>query len=182
MWGDATQLTQLFQNLIANAIKFRQPATPPQISIGVRQVNLATQVGRYSNLLSPPATGDLNTASTASAWCFTIVDNGIGIEAQYRERIFEIFRRLHSRSDYPGTGVGLAICKKIVERHGGKIWVESCDRRTQQTASDPDALRLTVADDKSYALSYNDRGSVFSFIIPEVGSNPPQHDDKPPHH
>jgi PAS domain S-box-containing protein len=181
VWGDATQLTQLFQNLIANAIKFRQPETPPQIAIGVRQINLAAQVGRHHNLLGSSATGDLNPAATGSAWCFSIVDNGIGIAAQYRDRIFEIFRRLHSRIDYPGTGVGLAICKKIVERHGGKIWVESRDRRTQQTASDP-AARLSVDDENGCALSYDDRGSVFSFIIPEVGSNPLQHDDKPPHH
>jgi PAS domain S-box-containing protein len=177
VWGDATQLTQLFQNLIANAIKFRQPDTPPQISIGVRRVDLATQ--RHGNLLGSPSTGEL---STASAWCFSIVDNGIGIEAQYRDRIFEIFRRLHSRIDYPGTGVGLAICKKIVERHGGKIWVESRAEHTQQTESDPGTPPLVVGYSNSYGLSYNDRGSVFSFIIPEVGSNPPQHDDKPPHH
>jgi PAS domain S-box-containing protein len=104
-WGDATQLTQLFQNLIANAIKFRG-ASPPQIHIGVRAIN-------------PP------DPTIPSKCCFSVADNGIGIESEYLGRIFAIFQRLHSRATYPGTGIGLAICKKIVERHGGKIWVES---------------------------------------------------------
>ncbi len=106
IWGDRTQLTQLFQNLIANAIKFRG-AAPPQIHIGVRAINLPDR------------------AKIPSGWCFSVADNGIGIEAEYLDRIFTIFQRLHSRSTYPGTGIGLAICQKIVERHGGKIWVES---------------------------------------------------------
>jgi hypothetical protein len=96
--ADRTQLLQLFQNLIANAIKFRSN-DPPAIHIGVKQ--------------------------QAEEWLFTLADNGIGIEAQYFERIFVIFQRLHTRRDYPGTGIGLALCKKIVERHGGRIWLES---------------------------------------------------------
>ncbi|WP_404790478.1 PAS domain S-box protein [Altericista sp. CCNU0014] len=96
--ADATQLTQLFQNLIGNAIKFRGE-DPPRIQIGVNRSN--------------------------GKWLFSVCDNGIGIESQYISRIFVIFQRLHSRADYPGTGMGLAICKKIVERHGGKLWVES---------------------------------------------------------
>jgi PAS domain S-box-containing protein len=96
--ADRTQLAQLFQNLISNGIKFRQVAAP-QIHIGVER--------------------------SADKWLLSIRDNGIGIEQQYADRIFVIFQRLHSRGDYPGTGIGLAICKKIVERHGGKLWVKS---------------------------------------------------------
>jgi PAS domain S-box-containing protein len=95
---DATQMMQLFQNLIGNAIKFRGER-PPEIRVGAEQRD-----GR---------------------WVFSVSDNGIGIEPQYFERIFQIFQRLHTRKQYPGTGIGLAICKRIIERHHGEIWVES---------------------------------------------------------
>jgi PAS domain S-box-containing protein len=100
--GDITQLTQLFQNLIGNDIKFRgnKPAA----------VHVSAQLE-----------GD----GTVQHWQFAVRDEGIGIDPQYFERIFVIFQRLHGREDYPGTGIGLAVCKKIVERHGGHIWVES---------------------------------------------------------
>jgi hypothetical protein len=91
-------MLQLFQNLIANALKFRSEHAP-QIHIGAR-----SEEGR---------------------WVLWVRDNGIGIEAQYFERIFQVFQRLHTRNKYPGTGIGLAISKKIVERHRGQIWVES---------------------------------------------------------
>ncbi|HEY9597526.1 MAG TPA: ATP-binding protein, partial [Cyanophyceae cyanobacterium] len=96
--GDETQLIQLFQNLISNALKFRREESP-QIHICAIQQN--------------------------NEWVFSIRDNGIGIEAEYFDRIFLIFQRLHGRSEYPGTGIGLAVCKKIMDRHGGRIWVES---------------------------------------------------------
>ena len=97
--GDEGQLVQLFQNLIGNALKFRRPGALPVVEVdGLRD----------------------------GAEClFTVKDNGIGIEGGYFDRIFVIFQRLHAREAYPGTGIGLSICKKIVERHGGRIWVES---------------------------------------------------------
>ena len=96
--GDPVLLTQLFQNLIGNALKFAGKE-PPRIQINAR----------------------LKT----SEWIFSVADNGIGMEAGNLDRIFEIFHRLHSREEYPGTGIGLALCKRIVEIHGGRIWAES---------------------------------------------------------
>jgi len=98
--GDTTQLTQLFQNLIGNAIKFRGD-DPPDVLVGVEHDPARTE------------------------WVVSIKDNGIGMDMQYAGKIFTIFQRLHTTEQYSGTGVGLAICKRIVERHGGRIWVES---------------------------------------------------------
>jgi len=108
--ADATQLTQLFQNLIANAIKFKSEE-PPQIQICARHVQ--------ESALHLLETG------VEMRWRFSVQDNGIGLDLQHAERIFVIFQRLHARDEYSGTGIGLAMCKKIVERHGGRIWVES---------------------------------------------------------
>ena len=110
--ADEGQLTQLFQNLISNAIKFRGE-TSPHVHVSA----IKSEEGRKQK-------AEGSGQSTAD-WTFSVRDNGIGIDPQYRERIFVIFQRLHTRSEYPGTGIGLAICKRIVERHGGRIWIES---------------------------------------------------------
>ncbi|HBA82812.1 MAG TPA: hypothetical protein DCZ95_01840 [Verrucomicrobia bacterium] len=104
---NAVELTQVFQNLIGNALKFRRPDAAPRVHIGVREI------------------GGEQACAPRSSWLFTVQDNGIGIDPTFANRIFMIFQRLHTRDEFPGNGVGLAICKKIVERHGGKIWVES---------------------------------------------------------
>ncbi|MBU1670701.1 MAG: HAMP domain-containing protein [Actinobacteria bacterium] len=96
--ADATQVRQLFQNLIGNAVKFRGDRVP-EIHVGVERRN--------------------------GEWLFSVKDNGIGFDPKYNDRVFEIFQRLHGRKEYEGTGIGLALCRRIVERHGGRIWVES---------------------------------------------------------
>jgi PAS domain S-box-containing protein len=97
--ADRTQLAQVFQNLVGNAIKFRSPDRPLRIQISARR--------------------------DEGNWLFSVEDNGIGFDMQYEDKLFLIFQRLHSRGKYPGTGIGLAICKRIVERHGGRIWATS---------------------------------------------------------
>lgn len=97
--GDEVQLRQLIQNLIGNAVKFRKPGERPEVHV--------------------------SAAKSGPAWEIRVRDNGIGIDPQYFQRVFVIFQRLHARNAYEGTGIGLAVCKKIVERHGGRIWVDS---------------------------------------------------------
>ncbi len=118
--GDRTQLVQLFQNLLSNSITYCE-GQPPQIRI-------------TSNLDSD------------AMWTVSVADNGIGIESRHHERIFEVFKRLHTSSEYPGTGIGLAVCRRVVGRHGGRIWVDSADGR----------------------------GSTFSFTLPTIPE--PRHD------
>jgi PAS domain S-box-containing protein len=96
--ADKTQISQVFQNLLINAIKFRN-VDQPKINISVKKED--------------------------KQFLFAVSDNGIGIDPKHSDRIFEVFKRLHKKRDYPGTGIGLAICKKIIERHGGRLWVES---------------------------------------------------------
>ena len=95
---DATQLMQLFQNLIGNAIRYRSDESP-KIHIGC--------------------------AEESAEWKFYVQDNGVGVDPRHQDRIFQVFQRLYAEHEIPGSGIGLAICKRIVERHGGRIWVES---------------------------------------------------------
>lgn len=114
--GSPSRLSLLFQNLITNAIKFRKPDEPPRIHI--------------------------SATKEADHWLFTIADNGVGFEQRYAERIFLVFKRLHDRKAYPGSGIGLAICRRIVEQHGGKIWATSRpsqDARFSFTLPGPEA-------------------------------------------
>jgi len=112
------ELAQVFQNLLGNAIKFRRPGVAPEIHIGVEKSSGRGVPAAGEGILEPQAL-------SPDTWLFSVRDNGLGLDPRYGERIFTIFQRLHGREQYPGTGVGLAICKKIVERHGGRIWVES---------------------------------------------------------
>ena len=116
LFGDSVQLTQLLQNLVGNALKFRGTAAPC-IHIGVER--------RHAPSCPVPTPQSPVRQEKPEEWVFSVRDNGIGIEPQYFDRIFVIFQRLHTQDQYPGTGIGLAICKKIVERHRGRIWVES---------------------------------------------------------
>jgi light-regulated signal transduction histidine kinase (bacteriophytochrome) len=93
--GDAGQLRQVFQNLIGNALKFHRPGVPPVVTVSAERAD--------------------------AGWAVRVADNGIGFEDKYAGRIFQVFQRLHGRDEYDGTGVGLAICRKIVDRHGGAI-------------------------------------------------------------
>ena len=109
VYGEPTLLGLVFQNLIANAIKFRARRAAARARVGA--------------------------TATATAGEFAVADNGIGIEPQYAERIFVIFQRLHARDAYDGTGIGLAMCRKIVEYHGGRIWLQTSHERQRARPS-----------------------------------------------
>lgn len=101
--ADPGQMEQLIQNLVGNALKYRRAAVSPQVHVAARR----------------------RGAGRGAEWEFTVRDNGIGLDMTYASRIFESFQRLHGEEEYEGTGIGLTICKRIVERHGGRIWVQS---------------------------------------------------------
>lgn len=117
--ADRAQLRQAFTNLVGNALKYRRPGVPPEVRVSAERVE--------------------------GAWQLAVTDNGIGIEPQYFERIFVVFQRLHGRDEYPGTGIGLAITQRVVERHGGRIWVES-------RHGEGSTFRFTIPDSKEAPL------------------------------
>jgi signal transduction histidine kinase len=101
--ADEAQLAQVFQNLIANALKFRREGVPPRVHVTAREGERGGE----------------------GEWVFSVADNGIGIDLDQADRIFQIFQRLHTEDEYEGLGIGLALCKRIIDRHGGRLWVES---------------------------------------------------------
>jgi signal transduction histidine kinase len=110
--ADPVQMRQLFQNLLGNALKFRREGVPPVVTLSVD--------------LLPPDSPDLPERESGRRYCqILIADNGIGFDEKFLERVFDVFQRLHSREEYPGTGIGLAICRKIVDRHGGALTARS---------------------------------------------------------
>lgn len=126
--ADAIKIEQVVRNLVANALKFRRTGERPHVSISAERV--------------------------AGAWQVSVVDDGVGIDPRHSDRVFEMFQRLHAREEYPGTGVGLTICKRIVDRHGGRIWFEPnepCGTRFHFTIPDRDqrssALRILLVED-----------------------------------
>ena len=98
MTGDPTLLRLVLTNVVGNALKFRRPDVPPHVHVSARE--------------------------TGEGWAVAVTDNGIGIDPRYAERVFTIFQRLHSKEDYAGTGIGLALVQRVVEHHGGRVWVE----------------------------------------------------------
>jgi len=134
--ADDVQIIQLFQNLIGNAIKFKGDNQP--------RVHVSAE-------------------PKGSEWQISVHDNGIGIAPQYFERIFIIFQRLHTREDYPGSGIGLAICKKIIERHGGRIWVESAGRGLDVLFHDPNLQKRCIIE----GCTMNASGTPIEILLVE---------------
>ena len=109
--ADPGLFAQLLQNLIENALKFRKPDVPPRIHVSAQK-----EFGAHQ---------EFGAHRESTSWRFTLSDNGIGMEPKDAQRVFQLFQRLHGRDEYPGTGLGLTLCRRIVEQHGGRIWVES---------------------------------------------------------
>lgn len=130
VWANASQLSLVFQNLIDNALKFHD-SSPPRVHIWAE-----------------PHDG---------AWLFAVRDDGIGIEPQYTERIFTMFERLHTRMEYPGTGMGLTLCKKIVEQHGGRIWLESVPGKGS-------VFLFTVSGEREKKVQHEDHGLALPVV------------------
>ncbi len=139
--ADSTQLVQLFQNLIANAVKFRGD-DPPRVHV--------------------------SAARADKTWLFSVRDNGIGIDPEHTGRIFSMFQRLHTQDRYPGTGIGLAICKKIVECHGGRIWVESMPG---MGATFRFTLPVCAQDHSADALDRDDTSDLATALETELGEH-----------
>ena len=138
--GDPTGLVQVLQNLVANAIKFHGQRTP-EVTVNAERI--------------------------ADAWQITVRDNGIGIEPRHSERIFIAFKRLHAIEEYPGTGIGLSVCRKIVERHGGRIWVDSMP-------GEGSAFHFTLPDRKAADTSgtHELRPPTEDAVLPGIGRDP----------
>jgi light-regulated signal transduction histidine kinase (bacteriophytochrome) len=147
--ADATQMRQLFQNLLVNAVKFHRPDVPPVVEV---------EAESFDQLIDGSASEE-----SIPMYRITVRDNGIGFEEKYRDRIFDVFQRLHGRNQYEGTGVGLAICRKIVERHGGSITAsgregEGATFTVVLPASQPHTSEASNEDDQQDHTDYNPAG------------------------
>jgi signal transduction histidine kinase len=151
--GEEPLLASLLGNLIGNSLKFRRPEVPPRIRISARQVG--------------------------EEWEITCQDNGIGIDAEFAEKVFVIFQRLHAKEVYPGTGIGLAIAKKIVEYHGGRIWLDTDERRLADPAQVPARDERRLADPAQVPARDASEGTTIRFTLPIHQLAPPTPEPTP---